>query len=491
MTNMTNLDIDRFRKVYALVKDGATEGERAAAEARATEIAEKAGMTLAEAVALCEGCNPSSPTDRVDLWKRFFEELAKDPEFRKGREERERRDAARRAQLLKEYGSEEAILEETEREKLLSAAVEHLKEWEEYVDEATGEVHRYASNISGYKCFARIHDIAPSTLDAVANAYPVPDDLNGVLEEYRYWDKLYVDRQLFEPVEHWSWVEVRVRLLENILDTRPVQSWQDMQARMEWWQIIIDWGMHHPDGWEQNFHDRVVADLAILQGMFGVHVQSGQRINQHRTNADKRHQVTKLLRMYPDLSNREIARRAGVSPQTVVKRLHRKIDKYPFDVISPDGRKWIEELWPLAVEEIQKRKTTLPVKQATEALTEFKKTRKEMTVQMEVCWLADHFPDLSQAQMALVLSVSQPLVSRNLAIRKRQRDWARALKNRELEDQAPIRPGGPIEASTFWDDGLLVANADHHDHDRHIQKSITSSKMTILHSSVSGVAASV
>jgi DNA-binding transcriptional regulator YiaG len=315
---MTNLDTDRFLKVYALVKEGATEGERAAAEARATEIAEKAGMTLAEAVELCEGCNPASPTDRTDMWKRVFEELAKDPEYRKRREERERENAARRAQLLKEYGSEEAIFEETEREKLLSAAVDHLKEWKEYVDEATGEVHRYASGIEGYDCFSKSADIAPSILEAVASAYPVPDDLTGVLEEYRYWDKLYVDRQLFEPVEHWPWVEVRVRLLENILDTRPVQSWQDMQARMEWWQIEIDLEMQHPDGWEQKFHDRVVADLAILQAMSRDHVHSSQPINQRRTNADKRHQVTELLRKHPDLSNREIARRAGVSPQTVV-----------------------------------------------------------------------------------------------------------------------------------------------------------------------------
>lgn len=37
----SNLDIERFRKVYALVTGGATEGERAAA---------KAGMSLHDAV---------------------------------------------------------------------------------------------------------------------------------------------------------------------------------------------------------------------------------------------------------------------------------------------------------------------------------------------------------------------------------------------------------------------------------------------------------
>ncbi|MBB4093973.1 hypothetical protein GGQ79_002485 [Ochrobactrum pecoris] len=34
----SNFDIERFRKVYALVTGGATEGERAAAKARASKI---------------------------------------------------------------------------------------------------------------------------------------------------------------------------------------------------------------------------------------------------------------------------------------------------------------------------------------------------------------------------------------------------------------------------------------------------------------------
>ncbi|TBX98682.1 hypothetical protein [Rhizobium laguerreae] len=171
------------------------------------------------------------------------------------------------------------------------------------------------------------------------------------------------------------------------------------------------------------------------------------------------------------------------------KRLHRKVDKYPFDVISPDGRKWIDELWPLAVEEIETRKTAMPVQRASAALAEFKKTRKEMTVQMEVCWLADHFVDLTQEQIAQVLSVSQPLVSRNLAIRKRQRDWSRALKCRDLRDQAPTGLGSAVEAEAFWEEGLFISNVDDRGHDRHIQKGITSSKMPLRHISVVGIAA--
>jgi hypothetical protein len=60
-----------------------------------------------------------------------------------------------------------------------------------------------------------------------------------------------------------------------------------------------------------------------------------------------------------------------------------------------------------------------------------------MSVQMQVCWLADHRPDLTQAQGAQVLSVSQQLVSRNLTIRANQLAKARALKAAPLADPKP------------------------------------------------------
>ena len=78
--------------------------------------------------------------------------------------------------------------------------------------------------------------------------------------------------------------------------------------------------------------------------------------------------------------------------------------------------------------ELEEQRMTVPVDEARCALEAFSNGRGPMTVQAQVCWLADHFPGLTQKQMALVLSVSQQMVSRNLTVRAEQLDRARALK---------------------------------------------------------------
>ena len=114
------------------------------------------------------------------------------------------------------------------------------------------------------------------------------------------------------------------------------------------------------------------------------------------------------------------------------QRQHRTYDRFPFDVISPEGQEWIAGLWSQAVEELHEEKTAKPVATARAALDAFALDRRPMNVEMEVYWLADHFADLTQDQMALVLSVSQPLVNRNLQARQRQLIKARERKKRQL-----------------------------------------------------------
>lgn len=157
------------------------------------------------------------------------------------------------------------------------------------------------------------------------------------------------------------------------------------------------------------------------------------------------------------------------------RRLKRKTDKYPFDVVSPDGQEWINELWSLAVDDLDREKTTIPVEEARSALASFSEGRHLMTVQMQVCWLADFFSGLTQEQMALVLSVSQQLVSRNLAIRAKQLARAKAL------EVAPLR-------ETKTDCYVLLEgfpDGCDHDGDRHIHKSTTRQKMTFAGPGVS------
>jgi hypothetical protein len=146
-----------------------------------------------------------------------------------------------------------------------------------------------------------------------------------------------------------------------------------------------------------------------------------------------RRQTTEVLRVMDvlQIETKEATSRHRLAEWFVKKgygkRLHRKHDRYPFDVLSPSGQQWIEELWPLAIEEIETRKKAGPVAEAMASLKLFKEDRKEMSVEMEVYWLADHFPMLTETQMATVLSVSQPLVHRYLSKRQRElkrwREW--------------------------------------------------------------------
>lgn len=118
------------------------------------------------------------------------------------------------------------------------------------------------------------------------------------------------------------------------------------------------------------------------------------------------------------------------------KRLHRKADKFPFDVIAPPAVEWIRKRWPDAVAAIERETFYGPVADARAALAAFQAVggRKEMTVQMMVHWLADFFPDLTQQQMASVLDVSQQLVSRFLSIRSEQLRIARSLRMNRFDD---------------------------------------------------------
>lgn len=111
------------------------------------------------------------------------------------------------------------------------------------------------------------------------------------------------------------------------------------------------------------------------------------------------------------------------------KRNQRKSDKMPFDVVSPQGVKWIVARWEDARMSVEER-TTRPAAEARQALREFQQSRNRsgMVGQEQVCWLADHFPHLTHEQMAQALYLSRQLVDRLMKVRGRQLAKARNLK---------------------------------------------------------------
>ncbi|WP_018389333.1 hypothetical protein [Ancylobacter sp. FA202] len=104
----------------------------------------------------------------------------------------------------------------------------------------------------------------------------------------------------------------------------------------------------------------------------------------------------------------------------------------PFDVISPAGQAWLRERWADALAKLNHRGGRGPVAVTGAALREFQVSsgRENMPVQEAVCWLSDHFPRLTQEDMAVILDVTQQLVSRYRGVqakqRKEAREWAEA-----------------------------------------------------------------
>lgn len=308
------------------MNEGATEGERKAARAAATRIARAAGMTLLDAYAAVDNAPKPKPT--VNFFEGFADWMEEKHPGWKAREaakkrERENRAAARRAELLKQHSTIKAVFDPTPWEIALETAIApFVLEWGEFTD-ISETVRRYARKIDSIdREFTPLKDMAPPVVEAVENAYPLPDTLAEALDEVRAWDRLRKDREVFIGGEwhHPTEVEARISVIENILETRPAASLEDMQARFDWkrYEWERQWIDPSDHRWEhESIIGRLEDDLRILRNLHQATAQNGHAGSRRRTNADKRAEVLSILDANPDLSDREIARRAGVSPQTV------------------------------------------------------------------------------------------------------------------------------------------------------------------------------
>lgn len=108
----------------------------------------------------------------------------------------------------------------------------------------------------------------------------------------------------------------------------------------------------------------------------------------------------------------------------------------PFDVVGPDAQQWIDEHWQAAVKAIEDAKSG-PTKDAQAALEAFRSERNafrrshgndEMTTEEQVSWLSDHFPKLTQTEIASVVGVTQQIVARNLSKRNKHKQELERLR---------------------------------------------------------------
>lgn len=314
----STLDINKFRKVHALMIGGATEGERTAAKTSAEKMALRAGISLEQAITESQGAKVEASKGFFEGFDDWMEKKHPGHKAQKARENtaRDIRDNARRMEVLSVYGTEAALFARNERERLLEAAINTLATWKYWTDD-DGIQHRHASALDGKEShFWGVGNITPAIRDAVTKAYPWPSNLDAALKEVQAWDRLRWDRDLFSGGEwnHYAEVECRISLLEYALEReQPVISWEDLQARFDWKRYEFERQWINPTEREDAFMDRLEEDMKVLRRQYSnPPVQTG-----HTTTSARRKAVLSILDSQPDLSDREIARRTDVSPQTV------------------------------------------------------------------------------------------------------------------------------------------------------------------------------
>lgn len=301
------LDVERFRKVEALARAGATDGERAAAASRLDVMARAAGMTLDEAKA-----RAGTITEEEKLaahFRREHDRMLAEPRRRE-----------RREKLAERFGSEDsaekAILIDTDQETALRRAVDHhlvrakTTGWE-------------MGSLSGWNGGRDMPDIVRASVEG---AFPMPTTVTGIWAEHQGWEELLNNRDAFDPwYDPPVWNRARMRVLETALDTMPAAALDDVEARLSWmrftWEMSFMRDVHDELRWLETLR----ADVTRLArgGADRAHpssVQSG-----HGTARDRRAHVLSILDTpeSASLSDREIARLAGVSPTTVGKMRRR------------------------------------------------------------------------------------------------------------------------------------------------------------------------
>ncbi|PWU72057.1 hypothetical protein DK867_15945 [Ochrobactrum sp. POC9] len=123
---------------------------------------------------------------------------------------------------------------------------------------------------------------------------------------------------------------------------------------------------------------------------------------------------------------------------------------YPFDVISPMGQRWIADRWTGACAVNGSNPVNDEIASQLEA---FKARRKsQLTPQMEVCWLLDHYPDISQADISSILSLPKQTVSHWVKLRLKHRNDALLRKTQSL----PSIRGGREEIGARSEDNTFI-----------------------------------
>lgn len=302
------LNIEKLRKIWALV-DSPQAGEAKVARHMAEQMVAEFGYTLADIPALLNQHPPEKrPVHNVfDGFDDFMEREEPGYKARKAQERVEKRVAlaAYRELIITRYGSEAAALASTPMERIIMIAVQPYAEL--FCATSTGWVE--------------IRTAPKDVLDAVKAAMPMPESIVEAKAEYDKWEER--DREL--GALHWDELgntylspacHLRREMLLDLVRTgMRAASLEDVLVRQQWFV--------NRDFQDDEVERAVLADLEYLLVRQRATVQNGRSPNaataRLRTASERRAEITRILSNLDTrmLSDREIARRVGCSPQTV------------------------------------------------------------------------------------------------------------------------------------------------------------------------------
>ena len=228
-------DLETFAKVRALHDRTDSPGEKTAAMLKMQTLARKAGMSVEQAMSTLDRQPTAAPKpaerSQAQAAADMFNEFFNTPEMRAQRAEREAKRQARCRELLAEYGSEDAVWADTEREGALRRACEPLL--------GPGQTWNTIYDLDGWGSFGSRLQMPETVRRTVAEAWPLPTTVAEAWAEYEAAEKLDNDRCAFCPdyTPH-TWAEARRYILEDLCQTLPARSLHDLRCRLSWMEHV-------------------------------------------------------------------------------------------------------------------------------------------------------------------------------------------------------------------------------------------------------------
>jgi len=309
------LDVAKLAKVLALA-DSANAGEAAVAVETARRMLAKEGKRLVDLIAGLDLPQPTPAPAAEPPTPRSQPPSPRDhsppPPPRSGQ-------APLEAQVvINRYGSQEAALAPCSREKLLRAAVAR---WARPLE---APLERWTRSLDGWTAASLPRHMPPDIRRAVETAYSLPTTIAGALAELEYWERR--EREIaalwsrlaqgdgaatyLDLPAHARAIVIR-RLVEHGLRA---QTAQEALARAEYWRARNGRG-----SWVEAALLEDLRHLARLENTSEQSEEDQGKPTHFRTASERREEVMRLVTdaATAGLSDREIARRVGVSPQTV------------------------------------------------------------------------------------------------------------------------------------------------------------------------------